>query len=163
MEYEEPLPFKTSVPTVYGLTPEEHAAAQLPAPEQKGDPHQCAVCKKEIEPDGFCSWHGPLLEQWLCDTHVHELRTRGQELRLKDPMTREAVEHAIGTMELALKNMAMIDAVSARDASGANRGFELSLTWKQSRPIIKAILDVLKLKLTAFPPPPLVVTEVDPD
>lgn len=146
-----------------GLSPAEIDIAQLTTPEEVGDPHHCAVCRKTIEPDGFCAWHGPLLEQWLCDTHVHELRMRGQELRPKEPMTREKVEHAIGTMELALKNMAMIDGVSALDASGAWRGFELSLTWKQSRPIIKAILEVLKIKLTAFPPPATIVTEVDPD
>jgi len=125
----------------------------------------CAVCKKPIEADGFCSWHGPLEEQWLCDDHVHEMRTRGQYLQPKQQMTREAVEHAITTMELAIKNMAMIDAVAARDASGASRGFELSLTYKQSRPIIKAILEVLRLKLTAYPPPvpPVVIVEVDPE
>ena len=126
------------------------------------EPHRCAACNKQIEADGFCAWHGPLLEQWLCDEHVHELRMRGQEIRPKQPMTREAVETAIAITEGALRNMAMIDAIAARDASGANRGFELSLTWKQSRPIVKAILDVLKVKMTAFPPPPPVVEEVDP-
>lgn len=149
--------------TEIGLTPAEMAAAKLPKPEQTGDPHHCAVCKKEIETDGFCSWHGPFLEQWLCDDHVHELRTRGQELRPKEPMTRDQVVHAMSTMEGALKNMAMIDGVAARDASGASRGFELSLTYRQSRPIIKAILDVLTVKLKAFPPPATRFKEVDPD
>lgn len=148
--------------TSVGLTSEEKAAAQVPRPEQVGDPHHCAVCRKPIEADGFCSWHGPLQEQWLCDDHVHELRSRGQELRPKQPMTREAVEHAILTMEAALRNMAMIDAIAARDASGANRGFELSLTYKQSRPIIRAIMEVLNVKLTAFPPPPVGIKEADP-
>ena len=123
----------------------------------------CTVCSNQIEADGFCAWHGPLEGMWLCDAHVHELRVRGnQHAAPKTPMTREAVEHAIRTTEGAIMNMAMIDAIAARDASGANRGFELSLTWKQSRPIVKAILDVLKVKLTAFPPPPPVVEEVDP-
>lgn len=149
--------------TSLGLSPSERLTAQLPRPEEVGSPHQCAVCKKPIESDGFCSWHGPLQEQWLCDNHVHEMRTRGQELRPKIPMTREQVEHAIQTMETAIRNMAMIDAIAARDASGASRGFELSLTWRQSRPIIKAILEVLKVKLTAFPEPPPLVQEVDPE
>ena len=124
--------------------------------------HCCAICGKQIEADGFCAWHGPLLERWLCDEHVHELRLSGQEVRPKQPMTREAVETAIAITDGALRNMAMIDEIKARDASGATRGFELSLTWKQSRPIVRAILDVLKVKLTAFPPPPPVVEEVDP-
>src|SRR5271166_1353174 len=123
----------------------------------------CAVCSKQIEEDGFCAWHGPLENRWLCNDHVHELRMRGnQDAPPKSPMTREAVELAIRTTEGALMNLAMIDAIAARDASGATRGFELSLTWKQSRPIIKAILEVLKIKITAFPPPPPVVVEVDP-
>jgi hypothetical protein len=123
----------------------------------------CAVCSKQIEADGFCAWHGPLEDMWLCDVHVHELRMRGnQHAAPKASMTREAVETAIAITEGALKNMAMIDAIAARDASGASRGFDLSLTWKQSRPIVKAILDVLKIKLTAFPAPAPVVEEVDP-
>jgi hypothetical protein len=148
-----------------GLTPEEAERARLPEkPKDPGSPHQCAVCKREIESDGFCAWHGPLEQMWLCDAHVHELRMRGnRDAPPKTPMTREAVEHAICTTEGALMNMAMIDAIAARDASGASRGFELSLTYKQSRPIIKAILDVLKVKLTAFPPPAPVVEEVDPE
>jgi hypothetical protein len=145
-----------------GLTPEETIRAKLPEGPVIGNPHQCAVCQKEIESDGFCSWHGPLQEQWLCDDHVQDTRLRGQEVKPKSPMNREAVEHAIATMEGALRNMAMIDAVSARDASGASRGFELSLTYKQSRPIIRAILDVLRLKLTAFPPHAPAVKEVEP-
>lgn len=149
--------------TEIGLSTEEKERAQIPRPQEIGDPHQCAVCKKPIEADGFCSWHGPLLEQWLCDNHVHEIRLRGQEIRSKAPMTREAVETSIAITERALLNMAMIDAITAHDASGANRGFELSLTWRQSRPIIRAILDVLKVKLTAFPEPPPILQEVDPD
>ena len=149
--------------TEVGLTPEEAARAKLPEGPTAGNPHQCAMCKKPIEADGFCSWHGPIQEQWLCDEHVHDIRMRGQELRPKDPMTREAVENAIAITEGALRNMAMIDAILARDASGASRGFELSLTYKQSRPIIKAILDVLRLKLTAFPAPIKAVKEVEPD
>lgn len=149
--------------TSLGLSPEEKERAQLPKPQDIWDASECAVCKKPIEADGFCSWHGPLQEQWLCDNHVHEMRTRGQELRPKQPMTRDQVEHAIQTMETAIRNMAMIDGIAARDASGASRGFELSLTWRQSRPIIRAILEVLKVKLTAFPEPPPIVQEVDPD
>lgn len=149
--------------TEVGLTAEEAARAKLPEGPVAGDPHQCAMCKKPIEADGFCSWHGPVQEQWLCDDHVHEIRMRGQEVRPKSPMTREAVENAIAITEGALRNMAMIDAITARDASGASRGFELSLTYKQSRPIIKAILDVLRLKLTAFPAPAPVVDEAEPD
>ena len=149
--------------TEVGLSPEEAERAKLPEGPVIGDVNQCAVCKKPIEADGFCSWHGPIQEQWLCDDHVHEIRSRGQELRQKDPMTREAVENAIAITEGALRNMAMIDAIMARDASGASRGFELSLTYKQSRPIIKAILDVLRLKLTAFPAPAKAVKEVEPD
>lgn len=147
-----------------GLSPEEKERARIPEkPLDPGDSQRCAVCKKPIEPDGFCSWHGPLNEVWLCDDHVHEVRTRGQELRPKQPMTREQVENAIAITEGALKNMAMIDAIAARDASGASRGFELSLTYKQSRPIIRAILEVLRVKLTAFPPPAPHVVEVDPE
>ena len=160
MSFDSPLAM-----TEVGLTPEEAARARLPEkPKEPGDPQRCAVCKKTLEVDGFCSWHGPLDEMWLCDAHVHELRMRGNnDARPKAPMTREAVEHAIRVTEGALMNMAMIDAIAARDASGASRGFELSLTYKQSKPIIKAILEVLKVKLTAFPPPPPIVKEVDPD
>lgn len=146
-----------------GLTPEEAVRARLPEKPKEVDPQHCAVCKKDIEPEGFCSWHGPVQEQWLCDDHVHQARLHGQEIRPKAPMTREAVETAISITEGALRNMAMIDQITARDASGASRGFELSLTYKQSRPIIKAILDVLRLKLTAFPPPAPEVKEVDPE
>jgi hypothetical protein len=159
MTYEGPLAISE-----VGLSSGEIERARLPdKPKEASDPHRCVTCNKQIEADGFCSWHGPLHEQWLCDDHVHELRSRGQELRPKQPMTREAVETAIAITEGALRNMAMIDEIKARDASCCTRGFELSLTWRQSRPIIKAILDVLKVKLTAFPPPAPVVEEVDPE
>jgi phage terminase small subunit len=54
----------------------------------------------------------------------------------------------------ALVSIGKHSACSSTACSGASRGFELSLTYKQSRPIIKAILEVLRIKLTAFPPPP---------
>jgi hypothetical protein len=147
-----------------GLSAEEKERARLPEkPENPGTAESCSVCGKPIEPEGFCAEFGIFHERWLCDQHVHEFRGSQQHLQPKKPMERGDVELAIGITEGAIKNLAMIDKIDARDSSGASRGFELAMTFKQSRPILRAILEVLKLKLTAFPPVPPPIVEVDPE
>jgi hypothetical protein len=145
-----------------GLSPEEKERARLPEkPENPGSKERCAMCGGPIEPDGFCFEFGPIAERWLCDQHVHEFRATGQHLPLRPPMTRLEIEHAIQVVNYALKNLAMIDKIEARDSSGASRGIEVSMTFKQSRPILKAMLEMLKLKVSAYPetPPPIVEAE----
>ena len=152
----------------FGLSAEERERAKLPQapkPEERGSIEACAVCGKPIEQDGFCATTGPYFERWLCDQHVHEFRGQAQapQVRVNRSMNYDDVQLAIAQTKGALANLGFISKIEAMDSSGASRGFELALTFKQSRPIFAALLKVLELKLTAYPPPPPPIVEAEPE
>jgi hypothetical protein len=155
-------------PTETGLTEEEKERAKLPKPlppEQRGTREKCAVCGRPVEDDGFCATQGAFHERWLCDQHVHEMRGAGQSPLIpnRPPMTRKDIEAAISRVKGAIDNLGFIFKVDAMDSSGASRGFDIPLTFRQSRPIFKTILKVLELKYSAFPPDPPPFQEAEPD
>jgi hypothetical protein len=122
---------------------------KLPSEGQPASPTVvCQQCKrKPVETDGFCSWHGAFYDMWACDDCIHEMRSRGQLTRIPTLITEDDARHAITVAELAQRNMAMITALVAQDASGANRSVELGLTFRESRVVFEAIKTVLKARL----------------
>jgi len=59
-------------------------------------------------------------------------------------MTAEQVAEATSSVVGALANGAMIDGILGHSASQANRDIRLRFTAEQSRPVLKAVLAVLK-------------------
>lgn len=59
-------------------------------------------------------------------------------------MTPEALGQAIGAVELAIANAAMIDGIVGHGASQANRDVALGLDAEQSAVVWRAILAALK-------------------
>ena len=59
-------------------------------------------------------------------------------------MTKKELQDAIGAIELALTNSAMIDAILGHGPSQANRDIKLGLNTEQSKPVLEAILAVLQ-------------------
>jgi hypothetical protein len=111
---------------------------------------KCERCTGVIEDDGFCSWHGQIFEQWLCDDCVHELRARGNNLGIVRPTrTLAQIEVSLRTLELAIKNMAMVDVVTGQDASMANRDIIAYLDFRESKQVYRLLAEILRSKLDA--------------
>ena len=106
----------------------------------------CESCRtKEVERDGFCSWHGPFNDRIICDDCVFEERGRGNtNAAVKRPMSQADLEHAIASIEAAQKNLATIDGFLGRDPAGANRNADVVLGFRQARPVYEALLGVLR-------------------
>jgi hypothetical protein len=119
----------------------------------------CAKCQtKPVEPDGFCFHYGPYdpassgSGPWLCDDCVFEerMRSAGQGVpALKPAMTQDQIRGAIETIETSIRNLTVFEGFKARDPSGACRDIDsLSLTPREARPVLEALLTVLRGKLT---------------
>ncbi len=111
---------------------------------------KCEKCSNVIEHDGFCSWHGQIFEMWLCDDCVHELRSRGVNLGITRPaLTLDQIESALGGLELAIKNMGMINVVTGQDAAMGNRDVNVFLDFRESKQVYQLLTDILRAKLDA--------------
>jgi hypothetical protein len=111
---------------------------------------KCEKCSNVIEHDGFCSWHGKFFDQWLCDDCVHEMRGGGNALGIQRPaLTLDQIEHNIGALELAIRNMGMVDIITGRDSAMSNRDVSLFLDFRESKQVYQLLADILRSKLDA--------------
>jgi hypothetical protein len=116
----------------------------------------CDNCGGVIEDDGFCSWHGALdpdkeTPKWMCDDCTAHYRGNGQPpfpfLVDKPPMDRNKIELELDKVRGAIRNMGSIQNIIGHDVGWANRDLDVTLDWKESKPVYQALIKVLEAKI----------------
>src|SRR5580765_2148461 len=152
-----PNPTPASASDLGDLGKAEAAIAILNAPDNaapSGLGRLCLVCgRNRVELDGWCSHYGP---PWRCDDCVFRERTgnNGGAPALNREMDAGALEAAVENVSVAIRNLATFQGLKCTDPSGACRDIPaLSLTPKETRPLLELLLETIKAKQASLAAP----------